>query len=191
LVAEVDVVTVDGWNRDRWADATGLPWVMPSVNLPTLDSALCYPGTCLFEGTNVSEGRGTTRPFELIGAPWVDRRWVAALAAADLPGVGFRAAAFRPTFHKYADEVVEGVQVHVTDRERFAPVATAVTMLATLRTLYPDHFRWREPDGRYFVDLLWGSDTLRCTLDSGGDPRALVAPPAHPSRWAGASGLLY
>jgi uncharacterized protein YbbC (DUF1343 family) len=194
--AELQVIAMTGWTRRHYFDDTGLPWVMPSVNVPTLDTALVYPGTGLFEGTNLSEGRGTTRPFELIGAPYVDRRWAGALNERGLPGVRFRDVSFAPTFHKYAGEVVRGVQVHVTQREAFAPVRTAVTMLHTLRLLYPGEFGWRaaEPDATraHFVDLLWGSDSLRHAIDAGDDPEPLLEPASTaPRHWAGDDILLY
>jgi uncharacterized protein YbbC (DUF1343 family) len=196
--ADLRVVAMEGWWRDAWFDETGLPWVMPSVNMPTLDTAVVYPGTALFEGTSLSEGRGTTRPFELIGAPFVDGQWAEALNALELPGVRFRQVSFAPTFHKYAGERVHGVQVHVTDREAFRPVRTGVAMLHCARRLYPDGFAWVPPDSgagstghRYFIDLLWGSDSLRRCLDGGGDPAGLVAEPVHPSAWAGEDALRY
>ena len=196
--ADLRVVPMEGWRRDAWFDATGLPWVMPSVNMPTLDTAVVYPGTALFEGTSLSEGRGTTRPFELIGAPFVDGRWADALGALGLPGVRFRQVSFVPTFHKHAGQRVHGVQVHVTDRQAFRPVGTGVAMLHCAHRLYPDGFAWVPADSgagttahRFFVDLLWGSDSLRRCLDRGDDPAALVGEPAHPAAWAGEDALLY
>jgi uncharacterized protein YbbC (DUF1343 family) len=197
--ADLQVVTMTGWMRSQYFDDTGLPWVMPSVNIPTLDSALVYPGTGLFEGTNLSEGRGTTRPFELIGAPYVDGQWAAALNERKLPGVRFRHVRFSPIFHKHAGEALNGVQVHITDRQAFAPVRTGVAMLHTLRELYPDEFGWRAGPGsndRHFIDLLWGDDTLRRALDAGEDPEALLElsgsrEPASPADWADAETLLY
>nr|WP_246211714.1 DUF1343 domain-containing protein [Phytoactinopolyspora alkaliphila] len=194
--AELTVVTMTGWARHTYFDGTGLPWVMPSVNIPTPDTALAYPGTGLFEGTNLSEGRGTTRPFELIGAPYVDGKWAAALNERGLPGVRFRDVSFTPTFHKYAGEVLRGVQLHVSDRDAFRPVRTAVTMLHTLRLLYPDEFGWRADgpgfSGTHFVDLLWGSSALRDTVDAGEDPEQLLhgTETTYPS-WAGDEVLLY
>lgn len=173
------VVPMAGWHRTmRWHE-TGLSWVMPSPNMPTPDTALVFSGTCLFEGTNLSEGRGTTRPFELIGAPWLDERWATRLNAAGLPGVRFRTASFQPTFGKWAGQVVGGAQVHVIDEERFDPQLAAVTMLRAARVCAPDDFAWREPawegerPGRHFVDLLWGSDRLRALVETD-DQAALV-----------------
>ena len=120
------------WNdgTDTYADDTGLPWVMPSPNMPTLDAAVVYPGTVLFEGTNLSEGRGTTRPFELVGAPWIDAdRFAEAMNALDLPGVYFRPAVFEPTFQKHAQRACGGCQIHVTDRLTFRPVITGVALI--------------------------------------------------------------
>ncbi|WP_211658851.1 exo-beta-N-acetylmuramidase NamZ family protein [Phytoactinopolyspora halophila] len=197
--ADLDVVTMSGWQRSMHIDDTGLPWVMPSVNIPTPDTALVYPGTGLFEGTNLSEGRGTTRPFELIGAPYVDGRWAGALNERELPGARFRDVRFTPTFHKHAHELVRGVQVYITDRFQFRPVHTAVVMLHTLAQLYPGDFGWREPTAggsrAYFIDLLWGSGTLRATIDAGDDPEqtelAGSPRPASPAAWAGDDVLLY
>lgn len=201
--AELAVVELDGWRRDAHAGDTGLVWVPPSPNIPTADTALAYAGTCLFEGTNLSEGRGTTRPFETVGAPYVDDRLLPALRRRALPGVLFRDLAYVPTFGKYAGESIRGVQLHVTDRSAFAPVRTALAMLAELRALYPDAFGWRTADAgiegtthRHFVDLLWGSPRLRETLDAGADPLALLEEAglpegAGPADWAGADTLLY
>ncbi|MFG2638263.1 hypothetical protein ACGFX8_31355 [Streptomyces sp. NPDC048362] len=161
-------------------------------------TAHCYPGTCLFEGTNLSEGRGTTQPFEIVGAPYLDARFAPALAELGLPGVRFRELRYVPAFHEHAGRLLRGVQLHVTDRAAFAPVRTAVAMLATLRRLYPKDFAWRtakagaEGTGhRHFIDLLWGSDRLRHALDTGDDPMPLCEEPAPPGRWAGEDVLLY
>lgn len=161
------VVTMTGWSREMYWGDTGLQWVMPSPNLPTPTSALVYAGNGLFEGTVVSEGRGTTRPFELVGAPWLDESFARALDGLDLPGVHFRPAWYQPTFGKFEGQVVGGVQVHVTDRGSYRPVATAVTMMGVARDLRPEDFAWRPPVGKRegdalpFIDLLWGSDSLR------------------------------
>ncbi|MCF3134463.1 exo-beta-N-acetylmuramidase NamZ family protein [Streptomyces olivochromogenes] len=198
---DLTVIAVVGWRRAMDAGAIGLPWVAPSPNIPTPATAAVYPGTCLFEGTNLSEGRGTTQPFELVGAPYIDARFAPALAELALPGVRFRDLRYVPAFHKHAGRPLRGVQLHVTDREAFAPVRTAVSMLATLRRLYPDDFAWHTTDGtdgtaegtghRHFIDLLWGSDRLRRAVDAGADPLPLCDPPAPPGRWAGDDVLLY
>ncbi|MGA5041410.1 exo-beta-N-acetylmuramidase NamZ family protein [Streptomyces capoamus] len=192
--ADLTVIEATGWRRALTAEATGLPWVAPSPNMPTPATAAVYPGTCLFEGTDLSEGRGTTQPFEIVGAPYVDDRLAPALAELALPGVRFRDLRFVPAFHRYAGRPLRGVQLHLTDRAAFAPVRTAVAMLATLCRLHPDDFAWRQPaeaGERYFIDLLWGSDRLRRAIDAGEDPLPLCDPPAPPGRWAGDDALLY
>ncbi|MFJ9732542.1 exo-beta-N-acetylmuramidase NamZ domain-containing protein [Streptomyces sp. NPDC101171] len=196
--AALTVIEAAGWRRAMGAEDTGLPWIAPSPNIPAPRTAVCYPGTCLFEGTNLSEGRGTTQPFEIVGAPYIDARFAPALAELALPGVRFRDLRFVPAFHKHAGRTVRGVQLHLTDPVAFAPVRTAVAMLATLRRLYPDDFAWRDPDAgapgagrRPFIDLLWGSDRLRRTVDAGEDPLPLCDPPTEPGRWAGDDVLLY
>ncbi len=144
------VLPMEGWDRDQWYDQTGLPWVMPSPNMPTLDTATVYPGMCLLEGTNLSEGRGTTRPFEILGAPWIDSDMlVEALGEQDLAGVHFRSLSFEPTFQKHAGEVCHGVQIHVTDRNVFEPLRTGITMISTIRALWPRVFAWKEPPYEY------------------------------------------
>lgn len=178
LGADLRVIRAEGWRREMRFAETGLPWVMPSVNMPTLDTALVYPGTGLFEGTNMSEGRGTTRPFELVGAPYVDERFAPALNALGLPGVRFRETWFTPTFQKHAGTVVRGVQLHVHDPLAFRPVMTGLSMMHTVRTLYPEDLAWWGPD--LFMDHLWGSDTLTRCLDAGEDPRTLCQEPARP-----------
>ena len=177
LGGDVRVVRLSGWSRRHRFDATGLPWVLPSPNMPTPETALVYPGGCLIEGTNLSEGRGTTRPFELVGAPWVDP---AALAealgqAADqegLDGVLFRATTFRPMFGKHAGRSCGGVQVHVTDPDRVRPFAVYLVLLREVRRLAPGPFDWRrEPyefvSDRLAIDLLLGRSDLRPMLEAG------------------------
>jgi uncharacterized protein YbbC (DUF1343 family) len=177
LSGELLVVPCEGWRRDMDLDATGLPWVLPSPNMPTVDTAFVYPGQCLLEGTNLSEGRGTTRPFELCGAPWVPARELAdRLSAGGLPGVAFRPAWYRPTFQKFAGQTCGGVQLHVTDRAAFRPVRTGLAVLAALRELSGGNFAWRrEPyefvAGRPAIDLLFGSDRERLALDAGASAR--------------------
>ncbi len=139
-----------GWERAMWFDQTGLPWVMPSPNMPTLETATVYPGLCLLEGTNISEGRGTTRPFEIFGAPFLDADEVARdLQAENLPGVHFRPCHFQPTFQKFAGELCHGAQLHVTGRDRFRPWETALTIIRYLRRRYPGSFQWKQPPYEY------------------------------------------
>ena len=171
LGADLDVIPMTGWTRTMDYDDTGLPWIMPSPNLPTLDSAIVYPGGVLFEGTAVSEGRGTTRPFELIGAPWVDAdRLVETLSALQLPGVIFRPVQFEPTFQKHASQVCGGCQLHVTDRPTFEPVTVAVALMQAIRQQDPDSFAWRQPPYEYEqvklpIDILAGTERLREQID--------------------------
>ena len=144
------IVKMENWRRDCWYDQTGLPWVQPSPNLPTLDSAIVYPGLVLVEGTCLSEGRGTTRPFEMIGAPYIDsRHYAERLNALELPGVRFRPAYFEPAFQKWAGKMCGGVQIHVTGREAFEPYLTGVAVISEARTLYPESFEWRNPPYEY------------------------------------------
>lgn len=160
----LEIVKTKGWRRDDLFSDTGLEWVLPSPNVPTPQTALAYPGTCLFEGTVFSEGRGTTRPFEIIGAPGIDWRWAEALNQAQLPGVRFREHYFSPTFSKWVGQVCGGVQLHITDERRFQAIRTAVTMLVTAKQTHPDVFGWR-PDN--FIDKLSGSTRLRTMIDAG------------------------
>ncbi len=170
--ATLDVVQMTGWTRSAYHDETGLPWVMPSPNLPTLESAVVYPGGVLFEGTNVSEGRGTTRPFELVGAPWIDGDALTdALTASELPGVTFRPVQFEPTFQKHAGQSCGGCQIHVVNRVAFQPVLVAVALMQALRRQAPDRFGWREPPYEYEhikrpIDILAGTDQLVQQLDA-------------------------
>jgi uncharacterized protein YbbC (DUF1343 family) len=179
--AKLEVVAMRGWTRNEFFDATGLIWVMPSPNIPTLDTAIVYPGTVLLEGTNISEGRGTTRPFELVGAPWADADRIAAeLNGLDLPGVRFRPATFEPTFHKHANVACGGCQIHVTDRHAFRPVETGVAIIDAFRRAGPDAFRWRDPPYEYEhtrlpIDILYGSAGLRERLEAGDTAREIAA----------------
>ena len=171
--AKLEVIAMQGWSRDQYFDATGLPWVLPSPNLPTLESAVVYPGTVLFEGTNVSEGRGTTKPFELIGAPWVSPEpFCDSLNRRGLLGVHFRPHAFEPTFQKHAKVLCGGCQVHVTDRAVFRAVETGVALIEAFRDAGPNQFAWREPPYEYEhtkapIDILYGSPALREGLTAG------------------------
>ena len=165
--AALEIVPMEGWSRGMYWDETGLPWVMPSPNMPTLDTAIVYPGTVLFEGTMLSEGRGTTRPFELIGAPWLDGEKLASrLNAVGLKGVHFRAANFEPTFQKHAQTTCGGCQIHVTSRQDFEPVKAGVALMRACYGLGPDRFAWRAPPYEYEhdkmpIDILAGSPALR------------------------------
>ncbi|MFF0277270.1 exo-beta-N-acetylmuramidase NamZ domain-containing protein [Streptomyces sp. NPDC004330] len=159
----LETVRMTGWRRGDFFDATGLPWVPPSPNMPTPETALVYSGTCLFEGTNLSEGRGTTRPFELLGAEGVDRRWAEAANALDLPGVRLREAYFAPTFSKFQGKTVGGVQLHVHDRESFDPVRTGIGLLVTARSSWSG-FAWRAD---HWIDKLTGSTRVRTMIDAG------------------------
>ncbi|GAA1563174.1 DUF1343 domain-containing protein [Kribbella hippodromi] len=172
---DLTVIQVSNWKRDQLYDATGLTWVMPSPNMPTPDTALLYPGLCLFEATNMSEGRGTTRPFELIGAPYVDYRWAQALQTKNIPGVAFREAYFTPTISKNANVLCGGLQVQITDPDRVEAITAATHMIVEARKLYPE-FTWRAetPPGRW-IDLLTGSDRFRTMLLAGATADQIVA----------------
>jgi uncharacterized protein YbbC (DUF1343 family) len=173
LGCDLEVIPAAGWRRADYFDATGLPWVMPSPNLPTLEGAFVYPGQVLLEGTNLSEGRGTTRPFELFGAPFLEpRRLMRELTDTPLPGVVLREVSFQPTFHKWAGEVCHGFQIHVTDRGAFKPYYTTLVLLSVIRRLYPEQFAWRQPPYEYEterlpIDLLTGDEGLRQGIDAG------------------------
>jgi uncharacterized protein YbbC (DUF1343 family) len=150
LGCSLTVVPMEGWQRDKWFDQTGLPWVQPSPNLPTPDSAVVYPGMVLVEGTCLSEGRGTTRPFELVGAPFIrSSQYAESLNDLGLPGVWFRPAYFQPTFQKWAGKMCGGVQIHVRDRESFEPYLTGIAIISTAQALYPESFEWRSPPYEY------------------------------------------
>ena len=171
--ADLAVEPVADWRRDMYFDVTGLPWVMPSPNMPTLDTAIVYPGTVLFEGTNVSEGRGTTRPFEIVGAPWpVAERFAEQMNALRMGGVLFRPVVFEPTFQKHAKTACAGVQIHVLDRGAFRPVEVGVALIKAFRDAGPKQFAWRQPPYEYEhtkmpIDILAGSSELREQIESG------------------------
>jgi uncharacterized protein YbbC (DUF1343 family) len=172
LDLDLTVIAMRGWKRNDFFESTELPWVFPSPNMPTVDTALVYPGQCLLEGTNVSEGRGTTRPFEVFGAPFIDGYALAEeLSRESLAGVRFRPLSFRPTFHKFAGQICGGVQVHVTDRSLFRPYRTGVAVLRALKRLGGEAFRWRtEPyefvSDRPAIDLLTGNSAIREGVDA-------------------------
>lgn len=167
---ELVVIENKGWKASDLYEDTGLQWVPPSPNMPTPETALLYVGTGMFEGTNLSEGRGTTRPFEFIGAPYVDYRWAEELNSRGLPGVRFREAYFTPTFSKHAGVVCGGVQVHITNSHEVEAIRTAVEMLVALKKLYPE-FAWRvdswDKTRPYWIDKLTGSTRLREMIDAG------------------------
>ena len=170
---DLEVVPCDGWRRDWYYDECDLPWVMPSPNMPTLGTAIVYPGMCLLEGTNLSEGRGTTRPFEIFGAPFIDAGKLAAeLGRYDLPGVIFRPCVIEPTFHKFARQRCGALQLHVTDRRAFRPYRAGIAVLIAVRSLWPEAFAWRaEPyefrDDVPAIDLLTGTAKVRKAIDNG------------------------
>jgi uncharacterized protein YbbC (DUF1343 family) len=147
---KLTILPMKGWHRDMWFDDTGLPWVMPSPNMPALATATVYPGMCLLEGTNISEGRGTTQPFEIFGAPFIDAESLCQeLNGLKLPGVFFRENYFQPTFHKFAGQICGGAQLHVIDRSIFQPFRTGVEVIKRIRHRYPDQFQWRQPPYEY------------------------------------------
>jgi uncharacterized protein YbbC (DUF1343 family) len=146
----LSIFPMKNWERAMWFDQTGLRWVMPSPNMPTLDTATVYPGMCLIEGTNISEGRGTTRPFEIFGAPFIDAEVLCReLTNLKLPGVYFRENYFQPTFHKFAGQLCGGAQLHVTDRESFRPFMTGVEIIKWIRKIYGEQFQWKQPPYEY------------------------------------------
>lgn len=177
LDLDLQVVACPGWTRSMPWSETGLPWVLPSPNMPTPETALVYPGACLIEGTNLSEGRGTTKPFELWGAPWIDPYLLAEQALAEWdragrdPGALFRPCSFRPMFHKHAGTPCQGVQPHVNDPDRFRPVAVSTVLLALARAQAPDQFAWRTEPYEFVrdpiaIDLLYGSSREREMMES-------------------------
>jgi uncharacterized protein YbbC (DUF1343 family) len=179
--ANLEIVEMKGWRREMYFEDTRLPWVMTSPNIPTVDTCIVYPGTVLFEGTNVSEGRGTTRPFELVGAPWVAaERFADTMNRLDLPGALFRPAVFEPTFHKHAKTSCGGCQIHVLDRTAFRAVEAGVALLAAFRASDPRQFAWRDPPYEYEhtklpIDILAGSPALRQDIEAGRTARDIAA----------------
>jgi uncharacterized protein YbbC (DUF1343 family) len=167
------VIKMQGWTRDMWFDDTGLPWVMPSPNMPTVDTAAVYPGMCLFEGTNLSEGRGTTRPFEIFGAPFMKPDDVVQrLNEFKLPGVVFRPLYFEPTFQKHSGKLCGGAQMHISDRDKFKSFKTGAAILKAAYDLYPRKFRWNRPPYEYEkkklpIDILAGTDRFRKNIEGG------------------------
>jgi len=184
ISCELEVIPCEGWDRHRWFDQLDLPWVYPSPNMPTLDTAVVYPGMCLFEATTLSEGRGTTRPFHLVGAPWIDPQKFVALteriaAAAGLRGVGFRPAAFVPGFQKHAGEPCRGLEVHVTNRDELHTLLLGLVVLQASYQVDPERFGWRAEPYEFIedvpaIDLLTGSAACRERLEGGGDLASLI-----------------
>jgi uncharacterized protein YbbC (DUF1343 family) len=176
---DLEVMPLKGWSRDLWLDETDSPWVMPSPNIPTVDSASVFPGIVHLEGTQVSEGRGTTRPFEIVGAPYIDAEDFAAhLNGLRLPGVYFRATGFQPTFQKHAGRGCGGVQIHVLDRRTFEPVIAGVAVVRAAFDVYRKDFRWKEPPYEYVhdknpFDVIAGTSALREALERGDDLRTI------------------
>lgn len=172
-IGSLRVIPCEGWHREMYFDSCNIPWVIPSPNMPTLDTALVYPGQCLFEGTNLSEGRGTTRPFEICGAPWIDSiRLAKTMNSKGLPGVVFRPVWFRPTFQKHAGIDCGGVQIHVIDRQEFLPVRTSLALLIQMRNESLERFDWRRETYEFVsdpiaIDLLFGSSRERVAIEQG------------------------
>lgn len=171
---ELEVIAMEGWQRSMWWGETGLPWVHPSPNIPTPDTTVVYPGTCLFEGTNLSEGRGTTRPFEIFGAPWLDAFTLSdALNDAGLPGVHFEALRYVPAYSKHAGQLCNGTRLIVTDRNAFQPVRTGVQCIAVAQRLDPEHFDWNRETYEWAncsaIDALLGGVEFRALIDTGGN----------------------
>ena len=170
---DLHIIKMSGWKRKMWFDETVLPWVMPSPNMPTPDTAIVYPGICLLEGTNLSEGRGTTRPFEIFGAPFIEPdRLVKKLKEFKLAGVIFRTMYFQPTFQKHEGKLCGGAQIHVTDRDRFKPFKTGVAILKAVHDIYPKQFKWKQPPYEYEtekmpINILAGTDRLRNGIEKG------------------------
>jgi len=177
---ELEVVAMKGWSREFWYDDTDAPWVMPSPNMPTLDSATVFPGTVHFEGTQLSEGRGTTKPFELVGAPYIDAdKYADALNDIGQAGVYFRSCGFQPTFQKHGGVTCGGVQIHVLDREVFAPVETGIAMVKVAHDMYPKDFKWKNPPYEYVFDknpfdVICGTNRIREELERGTSLEAIL-----------------
>ncbi|MFN7966666.1 MAG: DUF1343 domain-containing protein [Acidobacteriota bacterium] len=179
LALQLEVIQCQNWRRSQWWDQTGLPWIPPSPNMPTLDTAIVYPGGCLIEGTNLSEGRGTTRPFELIGAPWLSAsRLAGALEALQLPGVRFRPVRFLPAFQKHRGSDCHGVFIHVTDRHSFRSLVTGLAVIIAARDQSPHDFSWRREAYEFrtdppAIDLLAGNPDWRDMIEAGASAREL------------------
>jgi uncharacterized protein YbbC (DUF1343 family) len=186
LDCELEIVKMENWSRELWLDETDAPWVIPSPNMPTLDSATVFPGTVHLEGTQMSEGRGTTRPFELIGAPYIEsEEYARRLNAIGFAGVYFRACGFQPTFQKHANRTCGGVQIHVTERDAFEPVIAGVATVKIAYDLYRESFAWKEPPYEYVYDknpfdVIAGTDKLRRSIEAGESLEQISAGWAEP-----------
>ena len=167
LPADIQIVSMKGWQRNTYGDELDMPWTLPSPNMPSMSTALVYPGMCLFEGTNISEGRGTTKPFELLGAPWINPDDLALiLQKYRIPGAAFRPAYFKPTFSKFRNQLCGGIQVYVTNRRTFDPILTGLHIIKTIHDMYPGDFQWRRPPYEYEkekmpFDILIGNQWVR------------------------------
>jgi uncharacterized protein YbbC (DUF1343 family) len=170
---ELECIPMEGWSRELWYDETDGPWVLPSPNIPTCDTAAVFPGSVHLEGTQMSEGRGTTRPFELVGAPYIDAdKFADTLAGFGLPGVYFRSCVFMPTFQKHGNRACGGIQIHVTDRKSFEPVISGIAVVKTAAAMYPEEFRWKEPPYEYEYDrnpfdIISGTSKMREAIERG------------------------
>jgi uncharacterized protein YbbC (DUF1343 family) len=176
IKCDLTIVPMDNWSREDFFDETDVPWAMPSPNMPTVDTAIIFPATVYFEGTQISEGRGTARPFEIVGAPFIESDELAdALLELNLPGVKFSATNFIPTFQKHANASCGGVFIHVADRRIYQPVLTGIAMVKTIYDLYKDDFRWKDPPYEYVYDknpfdVISGTDRIRKFIENGADP---------------------
>jgi uncharacterized protein YbbC (DUF1343 family) len=181
IECELEIIPMRGWERQSWLDETDAPWVLPSPNMPTVETATVFPATVFFEGTQVSEGRGTTRPFEFVGAPYINsQQFAAELNSLKLPGVYFRAAEFQPTFQKHAGKTCGGIQLHVLDRETFEPVRTGMTMVKAIVELYGEEFKWKNPPYEYVYDknpfdVISGTDEIRRAIENKTSIEELIA----------------
>ena len=168
---ELEIITMEGWNRSMLFNETGLHWIPPSPNMPTQSTAMVYPGQVILEGTNLSEGRGTTSPFELFGAPFIDpHKLKKKVDNRKLPGIHLREVFFQPTFNKWQNEVCGGLHIHVTDARTYKPYITTLAIIQDIITLYPDHFAWRPPPYEYEkkkipVDIITGDKSIRERID--------------------------
>lgn len=184
--AKLKIIRMEGWNRNMWYDETGLNWIKPSPNMTTLKTAVVYPGTCLFEGTNISEGRGTNHPFEMVGAPFINGKKLAEeMNLFKLPGVIFKPVHFTPkninkitNSPKYISQKCSGVFIEITDRNIYEPIKVALYLLSKIKEMYPDNFNWRprsKSTGHYYIDLLSGTDLIRKMIDNGNDPEKIYS----------------